>query len=147
MSSGAAQAMLEVANSLLRQGRIIDRLSRLLTVAALVLLIGACALGVASPGLAVALALAVLAGLAETYYAIRVGFDAALFDRLREPATMDLATLDIALVQLGLSSAAKSGRALEQRIAGAQRLFYEQGAAFVIQIAILLCGAAAAFVS
>jgi hypothetical protein len=147
MNSGAEHAMLEAASALLQQGQIIDRLSRLLTVAALVLLIGASAFGGASPALAVALALAVLAGVAEAYYAIRVGFDAALFDRLRELATIDLAALDVALVRLGLLSASKSGRPLEQRIAGAQRLFYEQGAAFVIQVAVLLCGAAAAFVS
>jgi hypothetical protein len=136
--------MLEAASALLQQGRIIDGLSRLLTVAALVMLIGASAFGVASPALVAALALAVLAGVAEAYYAIRVGFDAALFERLRGPATMDLAALDAALVQLGLLPATKSGRPLEQRIAGAQRLLYKQGVVFVIQIAVLLCGAAAA---
>jgi hypothetical protein len=147
MNGGAVHVMLEAASALLQQGRTIDRLSRLLTVAALVLLIGASAFDVASPALAVALALAVLAGVAETYYAIRVGLDAVLFDRLREQATIDLAALDVALVRLGLLSASRSGRPLEQRIAGAQRLFYEQAAAFAIQVAILLCGAAAAFVS
>ena len=62
MNSDAEHAMLEAASALLQQGQIIDRLSRLLTVAALVLLIGASAFDVASPALAVALALAVLAG-------------------------------------------------------------------------------------
>ena len=47
---------------------------------------------------------------------------------------MDLAALDAALVRLGLLPASRSGRPLEQRIAGAQRLFYKQGAALVIQI-------------
>jgi hypothetical protein len=145
MSSGEGHAMLEVASALLRQGRTLDRLSRLLTVAALVMLIGAKGFGVASPALAVTLALAVLAGLAEAYYAIRVGFDADLFDRLRDPARMDLASLDSALVQLGLLPASRGGRPLEQRIAGAQRLLYKQGAALMIQIVVLLCGAAIAF--
>jgi hypothetical protein len=147
MNSRTAHAMLEAASSLLQQGRTIDRLSRLLTMAAVVLLIGAIAFDVASAALAVALAVAVLAGVAEVYLAVRVGFDAALFERLREPSTMDLAALDAALVQLGLLPASKSGRPLEQRIAGAKRLLYKQGAAFVIQIAVLLCGGAAAFVS
>ena len=40
MTGGAEQAMLETANALLRQGRIIDRLSRLLTVTSLGLLVG-----------------------------------------------------------------------------------------------------------
>ena len=145
MSSGEAQAMLEVASALLRQGRTLDRLSRLVTVAALVLLIGARGFGVGSPALVVALAVAVLAGLAEVYYAIRVSFDADLFDRLRDPARMDFASLDTALVQLGLLPASRSGRPLEQRIAGAQRLLYKQGAALMVQIVVLLCGAAIAF--
>jgi hypothetical protein len=147
MNSGAAHAMLEASAALLQQGRTIDRLSRQLTVAALVLLIGASAFGVASPVLASTLGLATLAGLAETYYGIRVGFDAALFDQLREQATTDLAALDTALVRMALLPAPKSGQPLEQRIAGAQRLFYKQGAAAVIQIGLLLCGAAVAVLS
>ena len=143
MSDGA---MLEVATALLRQGRTIDCLSRLLSVAALVMLIGAIAFRVASQALVTALALAVVAGLAETYLAFRVGFDADLFDRLREPARMDLAALDAALLRLGLAPASKGGRPLEQRIAGAQRLLYKQGMAMGIQIAVLLCGAVVAFI-
>ena len=146
MTGGTHHALLEAATALLRQGRIVDRLSRLLTVLALASLVAASVLG-ASKFLAVTLALAVLSGVAETYFAIRVGFDAALFERLREPAAMDLAALDVALVQLGLLPASRSGRPLEQRIAGAQRLLYKQGAACMIQVAILLCGAAAAFAS
>jgi hypothetical protein len=147
MSGGAEQAMLEVASALLQQGRTIDRLSRLLTVAALLMLFGAIAFGVASKALVVAFALAVLAGVGEAYFAFRVGFDAALFDRLREPARMDLAALDAAMMQLGLLPAGKSGRPLEQRIAGARRLLCKQGLALVIQVAVLLCGAVAAFVT
>ena len=147
MSGGAEQAMLEVASALLRQGRTIDRLSRLLTVAVLLMLIGAVAFGVASKALVLALALAVLAGATEAYFAFRVGFDADLFDRLREPARMDLAALDAALMQLGLLPAGKGGRPLEQRVAGAQRLLYKQGFALVIQMAVLLCGAVVAFLT
>ena len=55
MSSGMAQAMIETTSALLRQGRTLDHLSRLLTVAALVMLIGARGLGVASPALGGAL--------------------------------------------------------------------------------------------
>jgi hypothetical protein len=146
MSNGA-NAMLGAAAALLQQGRTIDRLSRQLTAVALLLLIAASAFGVASPALASMLGLAALAGLAETYVAIRVGFDAALFDRLGKQATADLAALDAALAALGLQPAGKSGRPLEDRIAGAQRLFYKQGAALVIQVALLLCGAAAALLS
>jgi hypothetical protein len=139
MTGSADHATLEAASALLGQGRIIDRLSRLLTVAALSLLVGGGALAILSPALATTLTLAVLAGIVQTYFAIRVGFDAALFDRLRQ--TMDLAALDAALVQLGLLPAAKAGRPLDQRVAGAQRLFFRQGVALAIQVAILLCAA------
>lgn len=147
MTGGAEQGMLESANALLRQGGIIDRLSRLLTVTSLGLLVGGSILVILSPTLAAMLLLAVLAGIAQTYFAIRVGFDAALFDRLRQSATVDLAALDAALVQLGLLPTDKTGRPIALRITGAQRLFYRQGMALLIQIAILLCTAAAAFIS
>lgn len=147
MNSGAAHAMLAASAALLKQGRIVDGLSRQLTVAALVALLAAGAFGVASPILASSLGLAVLAGLAETYYGIRVGFDAVLFERQSEQATTDLAALDAALVRLRLLPASRTGRPLEQRIAGAQRLFYKQGAALLVQVILLLCGAAAAVLS
>ena len=144
MSHGAADALLGAAAALLQQGRTIDALSRQLTAVALLLLIAASAFGVASPALVSTLGLATLAGLAQTYYAVRVGFDAALFDRL---GAQNISALDAALAGLGLLPASKSGRPLEQRITGAQRLFYKQGAALVVQVAFLLCGAAVAFLS
>ena len=146
MTGSVEHALLETAGALLRQGRIFDRLSRLLTVASLGLLVGGSILVILSPALAATLLLAVLAGIAQIYFAVRVGFDAALFDRLRQSATVDLAALDVALVQLGLLPTDKTGRPLAQRIIGAQRLFYRQGMALLIQVAILLCAAAAAFI-
>ena len=147
MNNAADATLAAVAAALLQQGRTIDRLSRQFTAVALLLLIAAGAFGVAAPALATPLGLAALAGLAETYYAIRVGFDAALFHRLSKQAPPDLAALDAALVRLGLLPVSKSGRPLEQRIAGAKLLFYKQGAALVLQVALLLCGAAAALLS
>ena len=140
MTGSPHHAMLEVITALLQQGRIIDRWSRLLTIAALILLLATIMMGAPK----IVLALVVLVGIVEIYLAIRVGFDAALFERLREPAAMDLASLDAALVQLGLLPASRSGRPLDDRIAGARRLFYKQGAALAIQLAVLLCAAAAA---
>ena len=71
------------AADLLDQGATINRLSRPLTIAALIgLIVG---LGVELGALLVAgLLLVTLAGLAETYLAIRTGFDAKLFRRLAE---------------------------------------------------------------
>ena len=80
------------AADLLDQGATINRLSRPLTIAALIgLIIG---LGVELGALLVAgLLLVALAGLAETYLAIRIGFDAKLFRRLAEGDDDPAATL------------------------------------------------------
>jgi hypothetical protein len=142
MSSTVDRAMLEVITALLRQGRTIDRFSQLITVAALILLIASIMMGAPKP----VLALAILAGVAEVYFAVRVGFDAALFERLCDPAAMDLVALDAGLTRLGLAPASRSDRPLGERIAGARRLFYKQGAALLIQIGALVFGAAAALV-
>ncbi len=105
------------AADLLDQGAIVDRLSRPLTIAALIgLIVG---LGVELGALLIAgLLLVTLAGLAETYLALRTGFDAALFRRLAtgdEGATPDLGKLDAALIELGLIAESKTERAIEQR--------------------------------
>ncbi len=129
---------------LLDQGAIIDRLSRPLTIAALLgLMVG---LGVELGALLTAgLLLVSLAGLAETYLALRVGFDAALFRRLAEGeagGAPDLGTLDAALLALGLVPEGKAGRAIEQRALGGRRLLTLQGAALVLQIAVILLATA-----
>ena len=80
-----------------------------------------------------------MCGLVETYLAIRVGFDAALFHRVAH--TEDIASLDAALRQLRLLPVEKRGRAIEPRIAGARRLFRFQVLALAAQLACLLSGA------
>ena len=88
------------------------------------------------------LALVVLLGLAELYFAIRVGFDAALFRRLAAaPEGFDRARLDRALSRLGLMPEAKTGRPIIERIAGARRLLAWQGMTLVAQILLALFGA------
>ncbi len=134
------------AADLLEQGAILDRLSRPLTIAALLgLIVG---LGVELGALLTAgLLLVALAGLGETYLALRVGFDAALFRRLAEGGTNgagDLGKLDAALLELGLLSENKAGRAIEQRAQGARRLLTLQGAAVVLQVAVVLLATALA---
>lgn len=129
--------------ALLDQARIVDGLSRPLTVAALLALFAPALTGQRwSAALFVLLAAIVLAGLAESYLALRVRFDAALFRHLAEGAAIpDLAILDRALMALGLLPAAKAGRALGPRIEGARRLFRLQGVALALQIALILAGA------
>jgi hypothetical protein len=147
MVAAPAGQLLVSAVSLLDQGRGIDRLSRLLTAAALAALVGIAVWGVHQPVPVALLALAVLAGVVEVYLAIRVGFDAALFRHLADAAetgTRDLANLDAALMAIGLVPASKAGRPLEARVAGACRLFYQQAGSVALQVALFLLGAVTA---
>jgi hypothetical protein len=135
--------LLFCAAAILDQGRTIDRLSRPLTAAALIgILVYPTIIGPASRvpiGFALLVA---LAGLAEAYFAIRVGFDAALFHQLAgAPEAPDFARTDAALTRLGLLPAAKPGRPAEARIAGAKRLFRFQSSALVAQVLSVLVGA------
>jgi len=131
------------AADLLDQGAIINRLSRPLTVAALIgLIVG---LGVELGALLVAgLLLVTLAGLAETYLAIRIGFDAKLFRRLAEgnDPVSTLGRLDTALIKLGVLTESHPERAIEQRASSARRLFILQGSALVLQVAVVLLATA-----
>ena len=115
---------LAVTVALLDQGGRIDRLSCALTIAGTASVLAIVLLGAEMPVPTALLAASVVCGMAELYFAIRVGFDAALFRRLADmPNAPDLAALDTALGNLGLLPSAKTGRSLEQRTAGACRLF------------------------
>jgi hypothetical protein len=136
-----AQQMLAATAALLDQGQAIDRLSRLLTAGTLIGLVAMQLYQVGVPLAAtVAIALVALAGLAQTYLAIRVGFDAALFRQLAAGAP-DLADFDGAMVRLGLLPAANKGRPLEARIAGARHLFLRQAGALALQVVLILASA------
>jgi hypothetical protein len=132
------------AAAVLDQGAIIDRLSRPITIAALIgLMVG---LGIELGALLIAgLMLVTLAGLAETYLALRTGFDAALF---RGVATgnedPDLGRLDAALIELGVLAESKADGTIEQRASGARRLLVLQGSALVLQVAVVLLATALA---
>lgn len=130
--------LLATTTALLTQGRTLDHLSRLLTAGSLFGLLAHAVVNDADPVLvSVALTVATLAGLAQTYYAMRVSFDAALFRQLGE-AVPDLGALDSALQRLGLVPVDKAGRSLEARVAGARALFRTQTAMLLVQIAVVL---------
>jgi hypothetical protein len=134
------------AAALLDQGRTINRLSRPLTVAALVgILIYPSITG--RPWMLAGFAMLVaLSGLAEAYYAIRIGFDAALFHQLASaPESPDFAGTDAALSRLGLLPATAIGRPAETRMCGAKRLFGLQILALVTQVLAILVGACIAW--
>lgn len=138
MTDPTDRSLLTVTAALLTQGRTLDCLSRLLTAGALFGLLAHAVVNDADPVLVtVALLVAALAGFAQTYYAVRVGFDAALFRQLGE-TTADLAALDGALSRLGLMPLDKTGRPVEARIAGARALLRTQAAMLGVQITIVL---------
>ncbi len=143
MSETARQLVL-CAAAFLDQGRTIDRLSRLLTAAALIAILIGPAISTQPPWVLIqSAALVALAGIAQTYFAIRVGFDAALFRQLAHASEApDFAATDAALAQLGFLPTAKHRRPAGVRIAGARRLFGLQVLCLVAQVLSVLAGAA-----
>jgi hypothetical protein len=133
--------------ALLDQGRHVDRLSRPLTAAALIGILFSPAITTQPPWMLVGFAtLVALAGLAEAYFAIRVGFDAALFRQLASaPETPDFTGTDAALTRLGLLPATKLGRPAEARVAGARRLLGFQILGLMAQVLSVLAGACIAW--
>src|SRR6266852_4691552 len=87
-----SRQLIAAAACLLDQGRAVDGLSRLLTAAALLVLMLPAVLPASTQRLPAAILAGVaLMGTAETLYAVRVGLDAALFRRLAEGTeTLDL---------------------------------------------------------
>jgi hypothetical protein len=128
-----AKTLAAVTAALLERGRTINGFSIALIIGAIL----AIALRILEP---IALALSILAGLAQVYLALRVAFDAALFRLLA--GQPDLDALDAALTELRLLPAAKAGRPLGPRIAGARRLFVAQIAAAALQLLLILIGTA-----
>ena len=129
--------------ALLDQHRRIDGVSRAFTAAGCVtILIGQT---VISPPrwTVVAAAIVVLAGLAEAYFAIRIGFDAALFQRVANtPGRVDFGPMDAALMRLGFRADTGSSRPVDSRIAGTMRLFWLQTVALGMQVLAVLAAAA-----
>ena len=121
-----ATALLFCAAALLDQGRTVDRLSRPLTAAALIGILVYPAIDRPAAVDAGRIRHRWLRSPASRrlYFAIRVGFDAALFHQLASaPEAPDFAGTDAALARLGLLPAATRGRPAEARVAGAKRLF------------------------
>jgi hypothetical protein len=134
----ASRQLIAAAACLLDQGRIVDGLSRLLTAAALLVLLLPAVLPASPQSLSVAtLAAVALVGILETFFAVRVGLDAALFHRLSAGHdALDFDNLDNALIRLRLVSAPLPGRSTPDRIAGASRLLYRQAAMLALQICL-----------
>jgi hypothetical protein len=89
------------------------------------------------------LAAVALLGMVETFYAVRVGFDAALFHRLSAgPEAVDFGTLDKALARLGLVGKPRPERSTADRVAGASRLLQRQAVMLGLQAALIAAAVA-----
>jgi hypothetical protein len=142
--TASARQDLAVAASLLEQGRTINALSLIMTAFSFIALSLLSGFESRTPNLGwVVFVIVFAAGLGQTYFAIRVGLDAALFRGLAAQETgPDLAALDKALQGQGLLPQHKAGRPLAERIAGARRLFNYQSGLLLVQVAILIVGGA-----
>jgi hypothetical protein len=128
---------LHVVASLLRRGRALDQLSTGMTLLGVVfgllqlLLITPVALGLLLSGWLIVL------GLLQKYWALRVAFDADLFDAVAQDAdavphrTVDL---DQALQSLGLQPANRAGRPWSERQRGALKLLRKQAVLVAAQV-------------
>jgi len=129
---------------LLEQGKRLDQLSTVLSGVALA---GALLAAVHYHALwmAALLALTLLIGAVEKYWAIRVAFDAGLFARMAEADDLAAATvqLDDGLTGLGLMPAANAGRDWTLRCQGALGLLRKQGLSFAAQLLLAVAAVAA----
>jgi hypothetical protein len=89
-------------------------------------------------GALAAWALVVAAGLAERVLAVRLQFDAALFDALARGRIGHLGGLDAGLAALGLRADTGETRPLDARLAGALQLLRWHRSAVVLQCVLWL---------
>jgi hypothetical protein len=139
--------LVAAAACLLDQGRVVDGLSRLLTATAIFVLILPAVLPASPQRLPTVILMAVaLLGAIESFYAVRVGFDAALFHLLAAgTGALDLDGLDDALIRLGLVPKRRADRSAGDRASGARRLFGRQATMLILQIGLMLLAALVAW--
>ncbi|MNL10942.1 hypothetical protein D3C87_1317590 [compost metagenome] len=132
---------LQVTASLLRRGDLLDRLSNGLTL--LGALFGLSQSLLADQGFwsATCSCGLLLLGLGQKYWALRVAFDADLFQRLAERAENlpeHTLSLDQALTTLNLQPAEHGGRPWSERITGALKLLRRQALLVAAQVLLTL---------
>ncbi|AJO81572.1 hypothetical protein [Pseudomonas sp. MRSN 12121] len=132
---------LHAVASLLRRGHSLDLLSTGLALLGALLGLGQWLLGAITPW-AIALSVALLLlGLLQKYWALRVAFDAELFQRVADsplPLAERTVALDQALAALGLQPASAGGRAWPQRSRGALDLLRRQALLLAAQTILTL---------
>ncbi len=125
----ATDLSLEVVASLLRRGRALDQLSTGITLLGLLFgLVQLLLATISSLGLILS-AWMVLLGLLQKYWALRVAFDADLFQRMAnetEQLTQRTQAMDRALQSLSLQKANRPDRSWAERSRGALKLLRRQ---------------------
>ncbi|OLF51474.1 hypothetical protein [Pseudomonas chlororaphis] len=132
---------LHAVASLLRRGHALDLLSTGLALLGALFGLGQWLLGLSSPW-AIALSLALLLlGVLQKYWALRVAFDAELFQRVADsplPLVERSIAVDEALAALGLQPPGAGGRAWPQRSRGALNLLRRQTQLLAAQVLLTL---------
>lgn len=126
-----------VMAALLRQGRLIHGVALVLLLVTAVLAAGLALQGRLAGLPAWLLALATLAGLAEIWFAFRVGLDERLFAGLGA-GRLTLPALDAGLTSLGLMPPDKAGRPLADRLQGAKALLVKQAGLAGLQLLVIM---------
>lgn len=128
---------LHVMASLLRRGQSIDMLSTgLALIGAAQLLLPAPLLWTSTLGAAL-----LLLGTLQKYWALRIGFDADILQRIADsplPLKDNTLVLDQSLRGMGLLSASKSARSWSARRRGLLRLLYLQVTLVALQLTLTL---------
>ncbi len=126
--------------ALLEQHKKIHGLSLPVTVVAVAILLAPLALSTSPSLLWLGITTTIiLLGLAEIWFALRIGFDQQLLASISADPS-DLQRLDQALIQLKLMPSSKAGRGLEERLQGCLRLLTWQGRVVVGQLLVAVIG-------
>ena len=137
----ATDMQLHAVASLLRRGRSLDQLSTGLSLLGVGLGLSPWWLATFSPWLLVLGIVLLVLGLLEKYWALRVAFDADLFQRVADdpqPLAQRTQALDQALHALGLQPAERAGRPWNERSRGALGLLRRQAWLLAIQVLLTL---------
>lgn len=120
---------------LLQSGALLAYLGLATTTLAAAVLLLKSGIGVAADAF---LAAALLAGVADRYYALRVRLDAGLFSELAQGRIASLPALDAALARVGLRKPGTATRSLDDRLQGAKGLLTRHVAVVGLQAMMLL---------
>ncbi|MGN8346029.1 hypothetical protein ACLEJQ_20750 [Pseudomonas sp. SMV71] len=137
----SSDMQLHAVASLLRRGHSLDQFSTGLTLLAALLGLGQWLLGRMDPWLLLFSAVLFTLGVLQKYWALRVAFDADLFQRVADgtqPLAERTEALDCALSALGLQPAERGGRLWTERSHGALRLLRRQSLLLAAQVIVTL---------